>query len=464
MQGTNRLVSKFLFEKQAKDRLRALFLRLPLAYRNPALLHLDDFFTACLEGRGLGPQGYFEVAQWLSGRRELGYVGKTARKNVAPETARAPETLRILFVTGVFPSLKHGGGLRTFDIMRGLAARHAVSLYTLYEPGDEAELKDFGFLKATRLAADSNSFLSGYEDWLEQQAEFDAVHFIWPRAANLMAHTRPRTRRMVFEYIESVSRASAMNLLREIESKSYSARSIFQLLEAFDLESKGTGLADSTVSLIPEDQEFAAHTFGSAKGTVVPTGISDFAVWEKVALNPEPPANRDALFLGFFTHTPNQVGVKWYLERVHPLVLKSIPDYRFVIAGAGAETAMRQMVQGHDRVAYEGPFENVVDRIASCRIGLAPLITGAGLRGKVNQYSAIGRPTVSTSIGTAGLPYVNGESVMVADDPREFANAVIRLLTDDDTYESVRTRAQRIARTNHQWSNYLPKLEKLYAR
>ncbi len=425
---------------------------------------MEDFFRACLEGRKLGPQTYFDLAQWLSGRSELGQVTPGAVKSKATLKAKKAGPLRLLYVTGVFPSLKHGGGLRTFDIMRGLAARgHEVSLYSVHEPGDEAELKEMAFLKTARLAANTDTFSSGFAGWLAGQKDFDAIHFIWPQAAELMATARPRTRRMVFEYIESVSRAAAINLLREIQSRDFSGKAVFQLLEAFHLESRGTALADATISLTPEDHAFTVHSFRSDKDVVIPTGISDYAIWEKAAQAGAPPKNRDALFLGFFTHTPNQVGVRWYLEHVHPQVLAAVPDYRFVLAGAGAPDVMREIVKDHAGVTYEGPFDSVVERVASCRIGLAPLITGAGLRGKVNQYSAVGRPTVSTSLGTAGLPYVHGESVMIADEPRAFATAIIQLLNDETAYETVRAGAERMAREHYNWKKYLPELETIYA-
>jgi len=462
VQRTNRVVSSFLFQSQAKDRLRELFTSLPDRYGKPLHAHLDAIFEVCLRGTNLGPQGYFELAQWLSGRGEGEETKRPRRKG--KRAGLASRRLKILFVTSVFPSVRHGGGLRTFDIMRGLAKKHDVSLYTVYEPGDERELDHFGFLKSVRLSANSRTFLSGYESWISAQpADFDAIHFIWPESARLMSQSRKWARRLVFEYIESVTRSAAMSLIAEADKGHLSARTVHRLINAFRMETLGTKMADATIALVPDDHEFARRVFHSEKGVVIPTGISEFAIWERAQPESLPPQNRDALFVGFFTHTPNREGVRWYLENIHARVCEAVPSYRFIIAGTGATEEMRELVKGHERVVFEGPFDDVVEKVSSCRIGLAPLISGAGLRGKVNQYSAIGRPTVTTPIGASGLPYVNGESILITQEPDEFAANVIRLLKDETFYEAVRANAQAVAREHFSWDTHLPALETIYA-
>ena len=40
----------------------------------------------------------------------------------------------------------------------------------------------------------------------------------------------------------------------------------------------------------------------------------------------------------------------------------------------------------------------------------------------------IGGPLVSTTLGAEGIPVIDGEHVLIADEPGDFANAIIRLL------------------------------------
>ena len=61
------------------------------------------------------------------------------------------------------------------------------------------------------------------------------------------------------------------------------------------------------------------------------------------------------------------------------------------------------------------------------------------------------------------MPYVHGESILIADDPSEFANHVIRLLTDADLYKNMTTAAEAINAKHYSWDQSIQKLERIYA-
>ena len=86
-------------------------------------------------------------------------------------------------------------------------------------------------------------------------------------------------------------------------------------------------------------------------------------------------------------------------------------------AGAG--------VQIHGRVADLDPW------MAGCRIALAPLRYGAGVKGKVNMAMSHGLPVVATTLAAEGMQLVDGRDVLLADDADTFAAAVLRLHEDE---------------------------------
>lgn len=53
-----------------------------------------------------------------------------------------------------------------------------------------------------------------------------------------------------------------------------------------------------------------------------------------------------------------------------------------------------------------------------------------GTRVKILEAFAHGVPVVSTTIGAEGLDVVHGESILIADDPTEFAKHVAHVLND----------------------------------
>jgi len=75
-----------------------------------------------------------------------------------------------------------------------------------------------------------------------------------------------------------------------------------------------------------------------------------------------------------------------------------------------------------------GPVDDAVTELARARVAVVPLLAGSGTRLKILEAWAAGLPVVSTTIGAEGLPVRHGETVLLADEPRAFADAVTRLL------------------------------------
>jgi glycosyltransferase involved in cell wall biosynthesis len=85
-------------------------------------------------------------------------------------------------------------------------------------------------------------------------------------------------------------------------------------------------------------------------------------------------------------------------------------------------------------VVFDGFVEDLTPFLDGCRLSVAPLRYGAGVKGKVNQAMSHGQPVVATSIAVEGLHAEPGEDVLVADDPADFADAVVRLYEDPELW------------------------------
>jgi len=72
------------------------------------------------------------------------------------------------------------------------------------------------------------------------------------------------------------------------------------------------------------------------------------------------------------------------------------------------------------------------------RIAVAPLRYGAGVKGKVNLSMAHGQPVVATSCAVEGMHLRDGEDVLVADEAATFADAIVRLYTDEALWTRLR--------------------------
>lgn len=84
-----------------------------------------------------------------------------------------------------------------------------------------------------------------------------------------------------------------------------------------------------------------------------------------------------------------------------------------------------------------GNVPSLAPHLEAARIIVAPIRYGAGLKGKIIEGLANGVPVVTTSIGTEGIGLVEGVNSLIADDAQTFANALVRLDSDHDLWESI---------------------------
>jgi GT2 family glycosyltransferase len=146
-----------------------------------------------------------------------------------------------------------------------------------------------------------------------------------------------------------------------------------------------------------------------------------------------PSAGReDLVFIGGFEHPPNVDAVQWFCREIMPLVLTELPETRFHIIGSKVTEAVRALA--NERVIVHGYVEDVRPFFDSCLLSVAPLRYGAGVKGKINQSMSYGLPVVATSIAAEGMHLDHGENVLVADEPYEFAQHIIRLHRDADLW------------------------------
>ncbi|KRE99953.1 hypothetical protein ASG87_13260 [Frateuria sp. Soil773] len=147
----------------------------------------------------------------------------------------------------------------------------------------------------------------------------------------------------------------------------------------------------------------------------------------------KPFAQRHGLvFVGGFAHPPNVDAVKWLVEDIYPSIRERLPGMTLHLIGdipdAARQQFMRPGVQIHGRVDDLGPW------MEGCRVALAPLRYGAGVKGKVNMAMSHGLPVVATPIAAEGMNLVDGESVLLGPDAPAFAEAVLRLHEDEELW------------------------------
>jgi len=151
------------------------------------------------------------------------------------------------------------------------------------------------------------------------------------------------------------------------------------------------------------------------------------------------------VFSGNLEYHPNVEGVRWFRTRIWPRIRENAPEVEWQLLGSNPE-AVARFTSGDSRIRMLGPVDDAVAHLARAKVCLAPLLSGSGTRFKILEAWAAGRAVVSTTLGAEGLGARDGEHLLLADDPDEFANAVLRLWKD----RALRTRLGEAGREHYQ--------------
>jgi len=144
---------------------------------------------------------------------------------------------------------------------------------------------------------------------------------------------------------------------------------------------------------------------------------------------------RDLVFVGGFQHPPNVDAVAWFVAEVFPLVRAQLPDVRFHVIGSKVPEAIRALAGEH--VLVHGFVEDILPYMDGCRVSVAPLRYGAGVKGKVNMAMSCGLPVVATPMAVEGMHVEPGRDVLVAADAAVFADDVVRLHRDEALWNTL---------------------------
>ena len=129
-------------------------------------------------------------------------------------------------------------------------------------------------------------------------------------------------------------------------------------------------------------------------------------------------------------------------NKIRSLFLKSRDD----LPGCASLVRCRQRIflaLEPTNVAFEGYVDDIVAEVGRAAVAVAPLRIGGGTRLKVLEAMALGRPVVATRIGAEGIEVKHDRDLLIADAPRDFADAVLRLLAQPAEAAAIGLRGRR---------------------
>ena len=170
---------------------------------------------------------------------------------------------------------------------------------------------------------------------------------------------------------------------------------------------------------------------------------------------------RGFLFIGGFQHTPNTDAVLFFLRKIYPMVKERLRDAKFYIIGDKPPPEV--VALAGENVVITGLQRDVRPFFESVRLSIAPLRFGAGVKGKINQSMAWGVPVVATSVAVEGMELRNGEDILVADEPENFARLMVELYKSEDLWNRISENTIKKTRALYSVDTARKKLELLFS-
>ena len=136
------------------------------------------------------------------------------------------------------------------------------------------------------------------------------------------------------------------------------------------------------------------------------------------------------VFVASESHRPNAMGFAWFMEEVWPIIKKKLPNASITVVGIWSPHAQASLPNNAD-IQFSG-FVPELSSVLAGKIMVVPLWVGSGVRTKILAAWSCGVPVVSTGIGAEGLPLVDGEHILLADDAPSFAKACLGLAADSN--------------------------------
>lgn len=380
--------------------------------------------------------------------------------------------MNILFLSTWFPyPPDNGSKLRAYYLLRGLAERHQVALlsfaFATARPDAPGELRDWcreiqvapvdpfalnqagslrTFLSLRPVASRPVLAMSQLAAQALRAQPYDAVIASTGMMIDYALQTPPGAARILEEH--NAMTRWAWERYREAKGAAQQARRWLSWRKGRWYEARTYPRFDLVTMVSEADRQAAVDAAGrrSPRVEVVPNGVD--CAHNRPGLAPPQPTS--LVFNGSLTYSANYDAMQWFLAKVYPSIKAQAPDVTLAITGStkGVDLAGLEL---DDSVRLLGYVDDVRIPVAGAAVAVAPIRQGGGTRLKILEAMALGTPVVATSKGAEGLEAVDGQHLLLADDPQRFADAVLRLLADDVLAARLRRNARQLVEERYDW-------------
>ena len=165
-------------------------------------------------------------------------------------------------------------------------------------------------------------------------------------------------------------------------------------------------------------------------------------------------------FLGGFNHTPNREAIEYFVATVMPLLRVRIPGIKLHVYGSRVTKEIENLAC--DDVVIEGYVKSLSTVFDNCRVFVAPLLSGAGIKGKVLESIAYGVPCVLSPIAAESTGLTHGTNTLIAKDSKQWVDQIQSLYEDSDQWSRMSISSHRLVETQYSFENAIVGMSALF--
>ncbi len=405
--------------------------------------------------------------------------------------------MRILFLTQVLPYPPDAGPrIKTWHVLRYLAERgDEIVLASFVRPEEQKHLpvlqelctevypiptrrsriKDaLYFVKSLftgrpfLVERDDIPAMRKLINQLLKDQEFELIHADQISMAQFAGQPQPgsHTPRRIFD----AHNATWVLLERVAEGLPWYARGIVQmearrmkryegqLIQSFDQTLAVTEIDRQALLQAAENHTVSPHQEIN-KLQVIPIAVDT----QQLAPVQRKPDSFNILTLGTLHYPPNADGIRWFMREVFPLVQSFVPEATLTVVGKNPPKDFFQFAEAAaGKITITGYVPELEPYLQKAALTVVPVLAGGGMRVRILEAFSRAMPVVTTTIGLEGIDAQPGKDVLVADQAKDFAQAVIQLLNDPTLQEQLAQNGRDLAIQHYDWQVVFRKIETLY--
>lgn len=372
-----------------------------------------------------------------------------------------------------------GGSLRIYHILDYLCSHHDVTVAGFSTPEEEKELiKNFPELAGkTHFVQNPNENSSRYRNLIKSIFSSHSFWYLYSRSERLQQKLDQILKNDTFDVIQSEFPVMGMyhfnsTAVKIIDSHNVEydnfkrmakvknpIKKLFYHLESYKFYKEETAACkkhDALFACSERDISIFDESVPEVPKYLVPNGV-DEEYFYPTKTNPKP---HSMVFVGMMKYVPNYDGINFFLDEIFPKILTQFPDTTITIVGKNAPPSITR--RANKNIIITGFVDDTRPYMHESSVYVVPLRMGGGTRLKIMETLASKIPLVTTSIGCEGIDIEHRKHAMIADEPEDFANAVLELFVNKELCKKLTKTGYELVMNKYRWKSICKEMDRAY--